>query len=486
MEKVVQLPEANLLLPLRERHQPFDVLLQNLRDRHHLRTARVQDDGPGRNRLLARRKGVERGLDLLLRRAGLQLQLDTHGVGGEVVQLAHHHLLLLDGIFDRGGDGVGRLAPRQLGNDELVLVLGLDDRANLHFAETVLVVGRVHDAAQLEIREKRDGLFLDEVDLGFKQLDEVVRQDGGGEAHGNAVRAQHQQERYLGRQIDGLLLASVVVGHELGGLLVEHLLARKVGELALDVTRGGVRHAGVDGAEVSLAVDEIAVALAPELVRQDHDRVANRGVAMRVVLHGVADDVGDLGVLAVVLLPQRMHDAALHGLEAVFDGGDGTVADDIGGILAEVEVEEFAHRAMPGQCRSGSGRLGGLGISRVIKALKAINAFRAINAVNAFKVIINLNAIKALKAVSAIIALILPITFFASGRLFALDRREKIQVVEEARRFVLLVVFLFLAHGRVLYSNNPVCARDYLLEMQGLPGYGATGSTGRDQHVRLL
>ena len=70
---------------------------------------------------------------------------------------------------------------------------------------------------------------------------------------------------------------------------------------------------------------------------------------MRMVLHGVADDVGDLGVAAVVLLPERVEDAALHRLEPVLDGGDGARADDVGGVLAEVEVVEVAHRAGAGE-----------------------------------------------------------------------------------------------------------------------------------------
>ena len=90
-----------------------------------------------------------------------------------------------------------------------------------------------------------------------------------------------------------------------------------------------------------------------QLPRQHHDRVADRGVAVRMVLHGVADDVGDLGVAAVVLLPERVEDAALHRLEPVLDGGDGARADDVGGVLAEVEVVKVAHRAGAGERQVG-------------------------------------------------------------------------------------------------------------------------------------
>ena len=65
--------------------------------------------------------------------------------------MADGDLLLLDRVLDRLGDGVGRLAPGELGDDEPVLLERLDDRADLHLAEAVLVVGDVHDAAELEI-----------------------------------------------------------------------------------------------------------------------------------------------------------------------------------------------------------------------------------------------------------------------------------------------------------------------------------------------
>ena len=68
-----------------------------------------------------------------------------------------------------------------------------------------------------------------------------------------------------------------------------------------------------------------------------------------MVLHRMTDYVGDLGVASVILLPQRMHDAPLHGLEPVLDGGNRPRADDVGGILPEVVVEKFAHRTRTGQ-----------------------------------------------------------------------------------------------------------------------------------------
>ena len=144
----------------------------------------------------------------------------------------------------------------------------------------------------------------------------------------------------LGRQHDRLLAAAVVAGDEAGQLVIEELRAGQLGQPALDVARGGGRVAGEQVAEVPLALDQVL------LVGQRDQGVADGGVAVGVVLHGVADDVGHLDEFAVVVLVQRMEDPALHRLEAVVQVGDRTVADDVGGVLDEVVVDHPGQRAL--------------------------------------------------------------------------------------------------------------------------------------------
>ena len=87
---------------------------------------------------------------------------------------------------------------------------------------------------------------------------------------------------------------------------------------------------------------------------------------MRMILHRVTDDVRDLRVASVVLLVQRVHDAALHGLESVLQRGNRARADDIRRILAEVEVKKIPHRTDARQARLGGRRWRGrrIGLSR--------------------------------------------------------------------------------------------------------------------------
>ena len=85
-------------------------------------------------------------------------------------------------------------------------------------------------------------------------------------------------------------------------------------------------------AEVALTFDQIA------FVRQHHECVANRGVPVGVKLHGISNHVRHLHEPSVVDAMQRPQNAALDRLEAVGQGGDGAIANDIGGVFEEAGV----------------------------------------------------------------------------------------------------------------------------------------------------
>ena len=55
-------------------------------------------------------------------------------------------------------------------------------------------------------------------------------------------------------------------------------------------------------------------------------------------LHRLADDVGDLVVLAVIDLEEGMENAALNGLQSVVDFRNSPVFYDVGGVFEEVPV----------------------------------------------------------------------------------------------------------------------------------------------------
>ena len=142
------------------------------------------------------------------------------------------------------------------------------------------------------------------------------------------------------RQLRGedrrLLLRPVVVVDEVDGVLVdvgEHLAGDR-GQPRFGVAHGGGRVA-IDGAEVSLAVDQRIAHR--EVLREPDERVVQGLVAVRVVLpHHLADDRCALAIRAggrQAHLAHREQDAAMDRLEPVADVGQGTGDDHAHGVV---------------------------------------------------------------------------------------------------------------------------------------------------------
>ena len=341
---VEELALADLELALVEGEELVDVGAQDVRDGGLDGAVVLQHRHVGGEGALAVGGGVEL-LDRLLRvGAGGEREDDLGVVAGAVVDVLDGDLLGAGGVLDRGDERLGRLAVGKLRHHDLLvaaLLAHLELRAHADAPVAVLVAGAVGEAAGGEVGEElRRRLGVpDDLDLGAQQLDEVVGEDVGRHADGDAVGAEHEEERELAGEQDRLLVAAVVARDVGGRLLVEDLVAREVREAALDVARGGGLVAGVDVAEVALALDEVA------LVGEVHERAVDRGVAVRVVEHRAPDDGGDLDEAAVVHFGERVQDAALDGLESVLDGRDGAVADRVGGELQEVLVHHARERA---------------------------------------------------------------------------------------------------------------------------------------------
>ena len=178
MEEVVEFGEAYLQLLLGEFGEPVDVPLEYFAHAQEFRAAAFEHNRPRRDGLLAVRECVERGDGLFLAGAGLELEFYAHRLARQVVYLADLHLLLLYGVLDGSGEGVGGFAPRQFRYHEPRLVLLLDAGSYLDLPEAVLVVRGVHDAAELEVWIELERLFLKDGDFALEEFDEIVRQDG--------------------------------------------------------------------------------------------------------------------------------------------------------------------------------------------------------------------------------------------------------------------------------------------------------------------
>ena len=214
-----------------------------------------------------------------------------------------------------------------------------------------------------------------------RDLAQVVRRDVGGHADRDAARAVDEQVGEARRQDRRLLLTPVVVGVEVDRLLVDvaHHLHRERREPALGVAHGGLPVVA-RRAEVALALHE-RVAQRPRLA-EAHQRVVDRGVAVRVVLtHDVTDDAGALGEAAVgpvAPVVHRVEHATVHRLQPVAHVGQRALHDDAHGVVEigplhlDLQVDELdapAGRNAAGgwsrsQVLSPSGWYGGQGSRR--------------------------------------------------------------------------------------------------------------------------
>ena len=170
-----------------------------------------------------------------------------------------------------------------------------------------------------EVGERGLGV-LEHADAGVYDLGEVVRRDIRRHADGDAARAVDEQVGEASRKHAGLAAALVEVGVPVDRVLL-YVAQHLVGDaghprLRVSVGRGGV---AVDGAEVAVAVHERVAH--GEVLREAHERVVYRGVAMRMI---AAQHVADAGrrfleglVRGQAVLVHGVEYAPVHGLEPV-------------------------------------------------------------------------------------------------------------------------------------------------------------------------
>jgi hypothetical protein len=268
---------------------------------------------------------------------------------GDAQQLLglHEHLDLLD-------HALGAHAVRQLGDHDALAArrhrLDPDRRAHPEAPATGLVgvadaveaddlaTGRQvgagdepHDRVQVGLRA------LHQVAQRLHDLDQVVRRDVGGHADRDAGRAVDHEVGDRRGEHGRLLLAAVVVGPEVDGVLVDrgrhrHRSRRHPGLGVAHRRRGVVR-----GAEVAVPVDG-GQAHRPGLRHPDQG-VVDRAVTVGVeAAHHLTDHAGGLHVAAVGPQPHVVHrveDPPLHRLQPVAGVGQRAGVDDRVGVLQE-------------------------------------------------------------------------------------------------------------------------------------------------------
>ena len=185
--------------------------------------------------------------------------------------------------------------------------------------------------------------LVDQQDGGVDDFAQIVRRNVGGHADGDAAGAVDQQIRNARRKDEGLFAGLIEIGNEVDGFFFEigENIFGNFGEARFGVPHGRGRIA-VDGAEISLAVDERVAHV--EILREANERGIDDRFTVRMIIAGsVAADFGAFAVAAIGGQAEIVHghqDAALHGLEAVAHVGESAGDDDAHGVV-EIRLAHF-------------------------------------------------------------------------------------------------------------------------------------------------
>ena len=307
----------------------FGAVAQNFGDAEEAGFVVLNDTGIRRDADFAIGKGVERLQGLVGVDPGGQEDADLDMLGGAVLDFGDAHFALVDRFEHRIDEARGCRAEGDLADDEFFGFPLFDAGAHLDAAsaESVIVVGDICDAALREIGKEFEGLLLQHRNAGVDELVKIVRQDFAGETDGDALGSVGEDKGELCRQGHGFLVAAVVAGRPGRGLGIEKDLVGEFGEARLDVSRCGGGVTGENITPVPLSLDD------EFLLPHVDERVTDGLVAVGVILHRVADDVGHFVETTVVFFLQRMEDAPLHGLQSIIDVRDGTFKDDVAGVF---------------------------------------------------------------------------------------------------------------------------------------------------------
>ena len=324
---LLQLTQPNPQLRTDVAHRPLAPVGEYLTHSEELRVIVSHHAAIGRDGDLATGKGVERIDRLVGRDAARQLDLDISLRCGLVVDLLDLDLPRLVRLQDRVDEAAGRAGVGQLRDGEGVRVDLLDPCPHLYLPPTlsVAVLGHVDQSAGGEVRIELVRLAAEVADAGLQQFAHIMREDLAGESDGDTLSALSEEEGKLHRQIDRLLIGSVVRGDVVGDLRGEEDPLGEWRKARLDVTWCRRTVAGEEVAPVSLTLDqELSL---PQL----HKRIADARISVRVELHRLTDDIRHLDQ-PILHLRHRVEDPSLYRLQPVRDVGYCPLQDDVRGI----------------------------------------------------------------------------------------------------------------------------------------------------------
>ena len=318
-----------------------DTVAQHVADSQEMRFPIGNDTTVWRDAHLAIGECIERVDGAIARRAGQQMHDDVGMFRRVVVDFAHLDFAFFLRLYNRFDDGARRAAVWDVGYFQRLVVDFLDFRTDTHRTATLAVVvfRHINKTARRKVGIKRELLAAKISNGSIENFIEIVRQYFGRKPDGNALRPLRQQQREFHRERQRLRLAPVVGHCPIGRFRVEHRFERKFRKARFDISRRGGTVARQDVAPVSLRFHKQF--FLPDL----HKRVADGSIAVGVVLHRVAHNVGHLVETAVVQLLHRMKNAPLHRLQSILNVRHRTFKDDIRGIIEKPILEHSRQMA---------------------------------------------------------------------------------------------------------------------------------------------
>ena len=193
---------------------------------------------------------------------------------------------------------------------------------------------------------------IQHADTGIDDLGEVMGGNVGSHTHGDTAGTVHQQVGEAGRQHAGLLTGLVKVGvpiHRVFFDVAEHF-ASHLGHAGLRVSVGG-RGVAVHSTEVTVTVDEL-IAHGEALCQTDKS-IVHAGVTMGMVTTQHITNGGNALTVGLIIgeavLVHGVENAAVDGLQAIADIGQGATHDDghrvldVGGLhlLYKLALDDF-------------------------------------------------------------------------------------------------------------------------------------------------
>ena len=251
------------------------------------------------------------------------------GIVGDLFDFDFPLVVCLDDTFDEGGGGhaIGQLAD---GDEVFVQFFEAGTGFDAPAPAPVLIIGHIDHASGGEIGVDGDLLAFEEGDGSQDELYEVVGQDFSGKPYGDPFCPLCEEQGELHGQGERFPFSTVIGELPFRSLGVEGHFEGEAGEAGLNVAGRGGAVAGED-------IPPVALGIYQEVFLAEVDQgIADRSVAVGVVLHGLSDDIGYFVVAAIVHFLHRVKDAALYRLEPVLYGRDGAFQDNVGGVVQEV------------------------------------------------------------------------------------------------------------------------------------------------------